>query len=311
MSMAIPFGSFLYETLMHISSYFYSARSSQHGFNLSTPFDFFALKSWPVLSYTSPAFVDNLLSLAESYGTYLPLMYHDMVDGPFDEDKYIYTYSREHFIETIQDAIARDLWIDTHEHVYKYIRQRNALRIIDFADGEMDQRDGSFSFVADDGLTDSVFNMELTLRIDLPPGWTEDTVTVGPESDYSHMGIQYDGSGPFIMYDWLPVRDVSIQVHEGIVYATGSSDRKLSNPDLSLLAAPNPFLGETHIRISGNVQTGAYLIVRDIHGRNVKEIREKTGNSFRLSDSSLSPGIYVVQLVQSGIALATLKLMAL
>ena len=145
-SMSIPFGSYRYETLGYISQYFLTARSSQHGFNLATPYDYYALKSWPVLSTTSPAFVDTLLSLAESYGTYLPLMYHDMVDEPFDEDTYIYTYSRDLFRETLQSALSRNLWIDTHERTYKYIRQRNALKIRQLDLGEIDSQAGRFSF---------------------------------------------------------------------------------------------------------------------------------------------------------------------
>ncbi len=103
--MSIPFGSFQYETLDYISRYFYSARSSQFGFNLATPYDFYALKSWPILSTSYPDYVDNLLATAESYGTYLPLMYHDMVDEAFDEEADIYNYRRELFRETVQDAV--------------------------------------------------------------------------------------------------------------------------------------------------------------------------------------------------------------
>ncbi|MCD4711607.1 MAG: polysaccharide deacetylase family protein, partial [Bacteroidales bacterium] len=55
-SMSIPFGSFRYETLEYISHYLYTARSSQFGYNLATPYDFFVLNSWPVLSTTSPAY---------------------------------------------------------------------------------------------------------------------------------------------------------------------------------------------------------------------------------------------------------------
>jgi len=311
MSMSIPFGSFRYETLEPISNYFYSARSSQHGFNLATPYDFFALKSWPVLSTTSPTFVDNLLSRAEAYGTYLPLMYHDMVDTTFDEDIYIYTYSRQLFRETLEAAQDRDLWIDTHERIYKYTRQRNALKISGLEDGEMNQQAGNFSFVADDGLPDSIFNVELTLKIMLPENWLSDTITVGPEGEYGYKQVQQDSTDRYILYDWLPVSGVSIQVHDGIVYATGSSDRKVYAENISLLAAPNPFRLETRIRVTGKVQSDAYLIVRDLHGRIVQEIRDLTGDSFMLSRASLSSGIYVVQLVQAGKPIAALKLIAL
>ncbi len=309
-TMSIPFGSFRYETLEYISKYFYSARSSQFGFNLTTPYDFFALKSRPVLSTNSPAYVDNLLSMAETYGTYLPLMYHDMVDEPFDEDLLIYTYSRELFRETVQLALSRDLWIDTHERIYKYIRERNALKILQLESGEMESQPGHFSFEADDDLVDSIFNVELTLKISLPDSWTEDTVTVGPEGGFNFATVQQNEAGSFILYNWLPVSGVSINVYDGKLAGTGFQNRNAQPAEVSLTAAPNPFHNETLITVSGNSIADGYLIVRDIHGRIVREIREYAGNSYRLSREDLSPGIYIIQLIDSGKQFASLKLMA-
>ena len=310
-SMSIPFGSFRYETLEYISQYFYTARSSQFGFNLATPYDFYALKSWPILSTTSPAYVDNLLAIAETYGTYLPLMYHDMLDEPFDEESLIYTYSRELFRETVQDALNRELWIDTHERIYKYIRERNALKIINLESGEMDSQPRHFSFEADDGLVDSIFNVELTLRIALPASWMEDTVTVGPQGEMEYMKVQEDSSGRFIHYNCLPQSGVSINVTDGKLIGAGLQDR-ISHPVVvKLEAAPNPFHHETLITVSESSNADAFLIIRDMHGRIVKEIREHTYQTYYLSRASLSPGIYIVQLIDSGMQIASIKLMAL
>jgi len=310
-TMAIPFGSYRYETLDYISQHFYSARSSQFGFNLATPYDFFALRSWPILSTSQPAFVDYLLSKAETYGSYLPLMYHDVTDEPFDEDSLIYTYSRALFSETVQFALNRNLWIDTYERIYKYIRERNALKILNLESADMDSQPGHFSFEADDALVDSIFNVELTLKVSLPDSWTEDTVTVGPEAEFAYVKVQRDSLGRFIFYDWLPASGVTIAVHEGKLAGTGFPNRFASQADVSLHAAPNPFLHETLITVSGNYHTDGYLIVRDIHGRIVQEIREHTSASYHLSRADLSPGIYIIQLIDSGKQLASLKLMAL
>ena len=311
MSMSIPFGSFRYETLDYISQYFYSARSSQFGFNLATPYDFYALKSWPILSTTSPAYVDNLLSIAESYGTYLPLMYHDIKDEPFDEDSLIYTYSRALFSETVQSALNRDLWVDTYERIYKYMRQRNALKILQLESGDMDAQPGHFSFEADDALVDSIFNVELTLKIFVPENWTGDTVTVGPEGEYNFVKVQEDNSSPYILYDWLPTSGVAIAVHEGKLTGTGFQDRFVQPAELSLVAAPNPFLHESRITVTGIGNTDVYLIVRDIHGRIVREIRENSDKTYRFLREGLPSGIYIIQLIDSGKQLASLKLMAL
>ncbi|RLD57799.1 MAG: hypothetical protein DRI97_04530, partial [Bacteroidetes bacterium] len=310
-SMSIPFGSFRYETLGYISQYFYSARSSQFGFNLATPYDFYALKSWPILSTTSPAYVDNLLSMAETYGTYLPLMYHDLLDEPFDEDSLIYTYSRALFSETVQYALNRNLWIDTYERIYKYIRERNALKIFHLESGEMDSQPGHFSFEADDALEDSIFNVELTLKVYLPASWTEDTVTVGPEGEMNYMKVQQDTLGSYIHYNCLPRPGVSINVYDGKWIGTGLTDRFSLPAEVKLVAAPNPFHHETLIRVSESSNADAFLIVRDIHGRIVREIMAPTDKTYRLSREGLSPGIYIVQLVHSGKSKASLKLMVL
>jgi len=310
-SMSIPFGSFRYETLGYISQVFYTARSSQFGFNLATPYDFFALKSWPILSTTSPAYVDNLLSIAETYGTYLPLMYHDMLDDPFDEDSLIYTYSRELFSETVQDALNRELWIDTHERVYKYIRERNALEIFQLESGDMEAQPDHFSFEADDGLVDSVFNVELTLKIMLPDNWLEDTVTVGPEGELSYVKVKQDSLGRFFHYNYLPQAGVSINVYDGKWIGTGLADHFSLPGELKMLASPNPFLHETLISISEDVPADAFLIIRDIQGRIVRELREHSAKTYHLSREDLIPGIYIIQLINSREALASLKLIVL
>jgi peptidoglycan/xylan/chitin deacetylase (PgdA/CDA1 family) len=310
-TMAIPFGSYRYETLEYIAQHFYSARSSQFGFNLATPYDFFALRSWPILSTSQPAFVDNLLSKAETYGSYLPLMYHDMTDEPFDEDSLIYTYSRELFSETVQNALDRDLWIDTYERIYKYIRERNALKIFQLESGDMESQPGSFSFEADDGLVDSIFNVKLTLKISLPENWTEDTISVGPDNEFEYVVVQQDSTGRYIHYDWLPVSGVLINVDDIKLPGTGFQDRLSRPAEVKLVAAPNPFHHETLISLTESNHSEAYLLVRDIHGRIVRELRAPTGKTYRLSREGLSPGIYIVQLILSGESIASLKLMAL
>lgn len=310
-TMSIPFGSFRHETLEIISSHFLSARSSQHGFNLATPLDFYALKSWPVVSLTSPAFVDDLMSNCEVFGTYLPLMYHQLTDEPFDENQYIYTYAREDLRETVQDALKRDLWIDTHEHIYKYIRERNAFYILDMDSSGIDQEAGWFTFVADDGLNDSIFDVELSLKVHIPQSWTQDSLTIGPDDDFSYLQVQGEGTDRYVLYNWKPVSDVSIRVHDGIYSTTGFREPGEPVARFSLLAYPNPFVEETRIRVNGNFHPDAYLILRDMQGRILRTITERSGDFFPLSRLGLPPGLYLIQLIGPGPSPVTLKLMAL
>ena len=310
-TMSIPFGSFRHETLEVISSHFLSARSSQHGFNLATPVDFYALKSWPVVSLTSPAFVDDLMANCEVFGTYLPLMYHQLTDEPFDKDLYTYTYAREDLRQTVQDALRRDLWIDTHEHVYKYIRERNAFSLLDLDESGIDQEAGWFTFVADDGLNDSIFDVELSLKVHIPQNWENDSITIGPEGDFSYLQVQGSGRDRYVLYNWLPVSDVSIRVHEGIYSTTGIGEREDWDAPVDLLAYPNPFSQETRIRVSGNFHPDAYLILRDMQGRILRRITVRSGDIFHLSRQGLPPGLYLIQLIGPATSPAALKLMAL
>jgi len=309
-SMSIPFGSFQYETLDSISNYFYTARSSQFGFNLATPYDNFALKSWPILSTTTPAFVDNLGAIAESFGHYLPLMYHDMVDEPFDEDVEIYNYSRDKFRETVQLTTNRSVWIDTHQNIYKYILMRNALKIDQVELGEANMQPGHFSFVADDALVDSIFNVELSLLIRLPESWTEDSATVESGDQHIVREVLSDVQGDYLLYNCLPSANRTIHVYEGKKPATWVDDRKANPTKVSLAAYPNPFTYETQIIVSGPSTAPGKLVLLDLQGRLLREIQVDQSESYHLSRENLSPGIYVLQLIESGVQIASLRLMA-
>jgi hypothetical protein len=206
--------------------------------------------------------------------------------------------------------VSRDLWIDTHERIYKYIRERNALKILLIESDDLNAQPGYFSFTADDQLADSLFNVELTLKISLPPGWMEESVTVGPGDEFSYMAVEEDETGRFILYDWLPVSGVTIAVYDGKYTGTGLGDRNPAPSGVTLSAAPNPFLYETLVKVTGQNSINSYLIVTDIHGRMVREIREPEGSSFHLARENLPPGIYIIQLIDSGIQVASYKLVA-
>ncbi len=174
----------------------------------------------------------------------------------------------------------------------------------------MDSGPGHFSFEADDGLADSIFDVALTLKISLPDSWTEDSVTVGPEGGYSYAGVQQNDAGSYILYNWLPSEGVSIAVHEGKVAGTGVLNKNARRSEVQLLAAPNPFHDETFINVSGSADANAYLIVRDVYGRRVQEIRGHADSSYRLSAESLVPGLYFIQLMEGTRCVATLKIVA-
>ena len=307
-SMSIPFGSFRPGTLDSIANHFLSARSSQFGFNLSTPYDFYALKSWPILSTTSPAFVDNLVAIAETYGHYLPLMYHDMVNVAFDEDVEIYNYHRDKFRETVQMTVNRNIWIDTHQNIYKYIRMRNALEIEQVDMSEANNQPGHFSFVADDALVDSIFNVELTLLVRLPESWTDDSVTVESGDQHEVMEALSDDKGSFLRYNCIPSEGRVIHVYEGKKAATWVDEWKATSKRLSMAAFPNPFTHQTRISISEQSILPRKLLLLDLQGRMLREIQLRQTESYQLFREKLPPGIYILQLIESETPVSSLRL---
>lgn len=308
LSMSIPFGSFTPATLDSISSYFLWARGSRHGFNLATPYDNFALNSWPVLSTATPAFVDDLAAIAESYEYYLPLMYHDMTDIPFDELVEIYTYGRDKFRETLQLTSQRSLWIDTHQNIMKYISIRNSLEIKNLDMSWAQMQPGSFSFIADDNLIDSIYNVPLTLVIRIPESWTEDSATVEREEQQLVKKILSDNQGSFIYFSCIPSAEQTIHVYEGRKQPSAIKEARIRDSELILEAFPNPFHKRTRIRISGPVLTAGSLVLTDIQGRRMKEmpLPSHEREFFLLED--LKPGIYILQLLDSGVPVAFLRL---
>ncbi len=303
-SMSIPFGSFRQEALDSISKHFYTARTSQFGFNLSVPYDYYALRSWPILSTTSPAFVDGLVSTAETYGSYLPLMYHDILDEPFDQESMIYSYSLDLLKETIQLTRQRDVWIDSHARVYKYIREREALQIeVRVPTGE----DGSFSLILHENLPDSIFDVELTLHIAVPQWWGKHAaVYVG--DTLRQAPILTGPSGDYILVNQLPVDGVEIFVSEWIPNGLGRKAVYEAGSALSIKAGPNPFQHETTITIEGDAAESRQLLLMNMQGSIVRRMETGGRKSIRLSGNNLPPGVYIVGLVGSQGEMAYLKL---
>ena len=309
LSLSIPFGSYRYETLGYISQYFHSARNSQRGFNLSTPYDFYALKSWPILSTTSPDFVSKLVTQVEEYAYYLPLMYNNISAAPFDEDSLIYTYSKALFRETVQWVSERDVWVDTHERIYKYIKERDALKISHVNMDDAEAQPGFFSFETETDLPASTFDVELTLKIQLPESWNEDSVSLGTGDSIIYAKVLRDRTGDYVLYNSIPGNGLKVEVYQELMPTT-LVQKKISLPgSFKLLAYPNPFTTETRITIEGQVNQRMQLLIMDSHGRMVKEI-VLNGNSFyQPSLEELSPGLYIVMLLDGGVPASSTKLL--
>jgi peptidoglycan/xylan/chitin deacetylase (PgdA/CDA1 family) len=308
LTLSLPYGSFRQETRDLISPYFHSARSSQYGFNLSTPYDFFALRSWPVLSSTSPAYVAMLTERASNYGYYLPLMYHDLTNQPFDEESEIYMYSRDLFRETIQQVLEKDIWVDTHANIYKYIRERNALKVEQMQLGLVDSEPGQFSFELSDNLPDSIFDVELTLKIFLPENWNEDFISMEVGDSLLLSEVHWDPRGFYVLCNTQVVDGRTIKVHEGILETHTNKHQTYLAGELKLRAYPNPISSQTQIHVEGQLHPHMQLLLMDAQGRKLKEIDLQGRNTVWLGCDALTPGMYLLILAEKGMPRSSLKL---
>ncbi len=298
LTLSIPFGSFQYETLGLIAETFHTARSSEYGYNLSTPANFYALKSYPVLSTTSPSTVLYRVGVAEQFGYYLPLMYHDIKEEYFDPESFIYTYSLEDFSETVDSVLERDVWVDTHENVYKYIRERNGLDVTMISTAE-----DLLAFSMDDGLPDSIFNVEITLQVTVPENWDDNCVTVEKEGELITLDIVYNGDEKYVYYNSLPDGS-EVKIYKGI--HTGIDNYEGDHEDNNWLKVyPNP-VNSGPLRIEADLPVGgeASLAVYDTRGIRVKYInlgQQPAGRlDYMLDIGELVPGTYILQVYTYG-----------
>jgi hypothetical protein len=150
--------------------------------------------------------------------------------------------------------------------------------------------------------------MELTLLIRLPGSWTGDTVTVETGDRRVFTKVISDETGTFVHFSCIPSPDRMIRVYEGISTATGITERLNPVKQVFLQAYPNPFLQETLLKIEGGSGGTGFLIIRDIQGRILRQVPTDGNREIRLHRDELRAGIYLLQLVESGIPVATLKL---
>lgn len=298
LTLSIPFGSFQYETLGLIAETFLTARSSEYGYNLATPANFMALKSFPVLSTTTPATVLERVAAAEAFGYYLPLMYHDIDDEYFDPGNHTYTYSLDYLRETIDSVMQRDVWVDTHENIYKYIMERNGLEISLTASSEE-----LFSFIADDGLPDPIYNVELTLRLSIPPDWNDDYVTLDREGELTTLEVISSGDERFILFNCLP-GGAEITVYKGVY--TGIEDYGADiSESTQIKVFPNP-VSTGPLKLEADLPAGGEvnLLIYDTRGNCIKNIslgRMPAGRlDYFLDTGRLAPGIYILHMSTSG-----------
>lgn len=183
-----------------------TARTSDAGINSSSP-DFYDLMSEDVQTGTLTSQVDAWMDSAVAQSGWLILMYH--IVGPnnykstSDGSWYAYYTPTSEFQSQVDYAVSqsRNIWVDTHGNVFKYIAERNAT----FMSGAVNIT-GSNAFTANAfGLDTSIYNVRLTFAIRLSSDWGSNfaIVSQGGSTCKQSVGTAADGT-PFLFANVYP-----------------------------------------------------------------------------------------------------------
>lgn len=171
-----PGGGFSYDILQSeaLRNSYLSARTSMRGDNLSSPLDNYALRSKVILNTTDIATIQGWIDRAQTYGYWTFLMYHYIGYTGTDPDLIEYNSTIPDFEAIVDYASSKDVWVDKHSSIMKYITERNAARITGYyTDGKT-----VVKFYCNDELDDQVYNIPLSLQLAIPSGWDVDKLDV-------------------------------------------------------------------------------------------------------------------------------------
>lgn len=260
LSLSYPFGNFNYQSLSEVSKYFLNGRTSQDGFNLATPFDFIALKSKYVDSQTTPTQIDAWLSEAEYYKYHLSLMFHNLSVVPFDKTTDSYVYAFDDFKQSVNLAKQRNLWIDTQANIYKYIKERNGLKITKY-----ETYADSIVVNITSELNSSIFDQELTLKIELPSTWNVDSVAVNNNLKTSKTAVFNENNKKYSFVNAVP-DNRKITIFRNKKYISEINDL-IIKPQLCISTFKDK--ANTYIKIKGDLDKAKFLVGYTIYGQKI------------------------------------------
>jgi len=159
-------------------------------------------------------------------------------------------------------------------------------------------------------LPDSISDVELTLQIRLPDSWNVDAITLEIGDSLFQAEVLSDKQGGYVLFNSTPGKGTEARVSQGLLASAGVKEKIQSPGTLKLLAFPNPIYSETLLSIEGEVNSQMQLMLLDIHGRLVRDFAMQGRFSISLGGENLTPGLYIVLLLEGGIPVASLRLMA-
>ena len=163
-----PFGDYDANAKAFAGDYYIAARGVWCGFN-KTPYNFYAMRGCGD-SYSLDE-IKSYTDAAEEQGKWLITYYHNL-DGTGYE-----SWTIDTFIAYLDYLQTKNLWVGTFGSIVKYIKERESASLSLIASSE-DQ----IVLNLTDTLDDAIFDEPLTIRSEVPSGWTEVRVQQGTGS---------------------------------------------------------------------------------------------------------------------------------
>jgi peptidoglycan/xylan/chitin deacetylase (PgdA/CDA1 family) len=298
-----PGGGFSYDILQSaaLRNNYLSARTSMRGDNLSSPLDEYALKSKIVLNTTDIATIQGWIDRAQTYGYWTFLMYHYIGYTGTDPDLIEYNSTVPDFEAIVDYASSKDVWVDKHSSIMKYITERNAAQIL----GYSTDNKSVVKFYCDDNLDDQVYNIPLSLQLTIPSDWD----VVNLDVAQNHLPITYhsvssnDGISK-ILVDALPDNTlVTIAPHT----ATATQPTRETSKS-SVMVIPSCVETDAKIYVSVNSPSSCTVDIVNTTGRTVASYSVNETQQVPITRSGLASGVYLVILKQNSEIIAHTKM---
>jgi oligosaccharide reducing-end xylanase len=263
-----------------IKKYYIAGRICSGQIEPSTPSDFYALSS--ILTGTSGSvktaadFYSRVTSAKASKGWCVFLIHGiDSDDGGYSPIPSAEISSHLSYMNT---NIA-DYWVATFRDVVKYIRERNAVSLVESAITA-----DSLQLLVTDTLTNATYDVPLTIRRFLPSGWQNANVYVGARKINS--SVSAVGTNSYIVFDAVP--------DQGNVYLS-KSNAAVAVKDIKgstfIQIEPNPFIDSIKINTGG-------LFDYQIYTRDGRLAEKGTKvDSAKPVGSHLTAGAYILNII--------------
>ena len=190
LSFAWPYGDLNSEVEAIAQSNYIAARGVYCGINLE-PFDFYSVSACAPESEDIYAYTD----LAETEGGWGVFFFHSLNGGQDCSGSY-----QINLLAAYLDYLKnKNLWVETFGTVAKYIKERTSSTL-----SVLSSTSSQIVLSLTDTLDDSIYDEPLTIRSEVPAGWT--SVTVQQGSSTTTVTSTVEGAATVIYYGAVPDR---------------------------------------------------------------------------------------------------------